>query len=152
MKRLEGFCDAVKGSQFMLCHENEKGIYGDTADRCLKIHQTFPQIRAVFDPANFLHSNQDIVEAWKILSPYVEYLHIKDAVEDGTVVPAGQGIGQIPYILEKFQGQVLTVEPHLGHFIGLDKLEAGQKTKLGYAYPSARAAFDAAVNALKEII
>ena len=29
---------------------------------------------------------------WELLSPYNEYLHIKDAAEDGTVVPAGEGI------------------------------------------------------------
>ena len=30
--------------------------------------------------------------------------------------------------------------------------EAAEKTKMGYCYPTSRAAFDAAVNALKELI
>lgn len=152
MHRLAAFLDAAKGSGVVLCHENEKGIYGDVAKDCLEIHQTFPELRAVFDPANFIQCGQDTVEAWKLLAPYVEYMHIKDALADGSVVPAGKGIGNLKYLLDSYKGTVLTLEPHLSVFDGLDKLEAGEKTKMGYCYPNSRAAFDAAVHALKEII
>ena len=87
-----------------------------------------------------------------MLSPYVEYMHIKDAMADGSVVPAGKGIGNLTYLLSQYKGEVLTLEPHLSVFDGFDKLEADEKTKMGYCYPSSRAAFDAAVNALKELI
>ncbi len=152
LERLGRFCEAAKGSGIMLCHENEKGIYGDNAVRCVEIHKAFPQIRAVFDPANFIQCGQDTVEAWELLSDYVEYMHIKDALADGSVVPAGKGSGNIPYILERYKGEVLTIEPHLSVFDGFDKLEASEKSKMNYCYPSARAAFDAAVNSLKELI
>lgn len=152
MSRLEQFIDAAKGNGIILCHENEKGIYGDIASRCAEIHREFPQLKAVFDPANFIQCGQDTVKAWELLNPYVEYMHIKDAMENGSVVPAGKGIGNIPYLLEKYKGSVLTLEPHLSVFDGFDKLEASEKTKMGYCYPSSRAAFDAAVNALKELI
>ena len=53
----------------------------------------------------------------------------------------------------KYKGKVLTLEPHLTVFQGFQQLEAEQKTEMGpYCYESSRAAFDAAVNALKEII
>ena len=153
MRRLDAFRSAAKGSDIILCHENEKGIYGDNAVRCAEIHQTFPDIKAVFDPANFIQCGQDTKEAWALLHPYVEYLHIKDALENGSVVPAGKGIGNIPYLLSQYQGEVLTLEPHLSVFAGFDQLENGEKTNINpYCYPSSRAAFDAAVNALKEII
>lgn len=152
MERLEQFILAAKGSGITLCHENEKGIYGDMAVRCEEIHKTFPQLKAVFDPANFIQCGQDTVEAWKMLAPYVEYMHIKDAMADGSVVPAGKGIGNLPYLLENYKGTVLTLEPHLSVFDGFDKLEGEEKTKMGYCYPTSRAAFDAAVNALKELI
>ncbi len=152
MERLEQFILAAKGSGITLCHENEKGIYGDMAVRCEEIHKTFPQLKAVFDPANFIQCGQDTVEAWKMLAPYVEYMHIKDAMADGSVVPAGKGIGNIPYLLQNYNGTVLTIEPHLSVFDGFDKLEGEEKTKMGYCYPTSRAAFDAAVNALKEIV
>lgn len=152
MERLGRFCDAAKGSGVILCHENEKGIYGDIAASCVEIHKAFPQIRAVFDPANFIQCGQDTVEAWKMLSDYVEYMHIKDALTDGSVVPAGKGNGNIPYILERYKGEVLTIEPHLSVFDGFDKLEASEKSKMNYCYPSSRSAFDAAINSLKELI
>lgn len=151
-RRLEQFIEAAKNSDAILCHENEKGIYGDIADRCAEIHKEFPSLKAVFDPANFIQCGQDTKAAWDMLSPYVEYMHIKDALSDGSVVPAGKGIGNLPYLLENYKGSVLTLEPHLSVFDGFDKLEASEKTKMGYCYPSSRAAFDAAVNALKELI
>lgn len=152
MNRLDKFISAAEGSGIVLCHENEKGIYGDVAKECLDIHKTFPTLRAVFDPANFVQCGQDTKEAWECLSEYVEYMHIKDAMADGSVVPAGKGIGNLEYLLGNYRGKVLTLEPHLSVFDGFDKLEADEKTKMGYCYPTSRAAFDAAVNALKSII
>ncbi|MCR5421922.1 MAG: sugar phosphate isomerase/epimerase [Lachnospiraceae bacterium] len=151
--RLDMFIEAAKGSDVVLCHENEKGIYGDIASRCLKIHETFPQIRAIFDPANFVQSGQDTKEAWEMLSPYVEYMHIKDALPDGSVVPAGKGVGQLKYLLSQYKGHVLTIEPHLAVFDGLNALEGKEKSKVGiYEYPDSETAFKAAADALKEII
>ncbi len=153
MRRLEQFISVSKGSGITLCHENEKGIYGDTAPYCEDIHKTFPELRAVFDPANFIQSGQDTIEAWERLHSYVEYMHIKDAFANGAVVPAGKGIGNLPYLLKRYQGTVLTLEPHLTVFEGFAALEEHQKTKIAdYRYPSSRAAFDAAVCALKELI
>ena len=153
LERLDQFRTAAKGSGILLCHENEKGIYGDTAARCARIHRTFPDIKAVFDPANFVQCEQDIRKAWELLCGDVEYMHIKDALTDGTIVPAGQGHGDIPYLLEHYAGKVLTLEPHLSVFKGLEDLEAGETSKIEkYRYPSARAAFDAAAAALKKII
>lgn len=152
LERLNAFIEAAKGTDIVLCHENEKGIYGDTAAKCLEIHKALPQLRAVFDPANFIQCGQDTVEAWEQLSPYVEYMHIKDALPDGSVVPAGKGAGELPYLLSQYKGEVLTVEPHLSVFEGFDKLETDQKTKMRYIYPNSRTAFTAAVDALKDII
>ena len=151
--RLGQFIDAADGSGILLCHENEKGIYGDIASRCLEIHQAFPKLRAVFDPANFIQCGQDTMEAWNLLAPYVNYMHIKDALADGSVVPAGKGIGNLPWLLERYQGEVLTIEPHLSVFAGLDKLEEREKSVINpYTYPDSQAAFKAAADALKALI
>lgn len=153
-ERLSKFVDTAKGTGIDLCHENEKGIYGDIASRCLKIHKAFPTLKAVFDPANFVQCKEDILSAWKLLKPYVKYVHIKDALADGTVVPAGCGNGNIREILSDFNGNV-TIEPHLKVFLGLDALENDDIEKSGindFAYSSNEQAFDAACNHLKEII
>ena len=151
--RLGQFIDAARGSGVILCHENEKGIYGDIAARCLKIHETFPGIKAIFDPANFVQSGQDTREAWEMLAPYVEYMHIKDALKDGCVVPAGKGEGNLEYLLKQYRGEVLTIEPHLTVFDGLSSLEGKEKSKVGiYEYPDSETAFKAAADALKELL
>ena len=153
MSRLDKFISAAKGSGIILCHENEKGIYGDNALRCAEIHKEFSELKAVFDPANFIQCGQDTKAAWELLGPYVEYMHIKDARADGTVVPAGKGEGNIPYLLSQYKRAILTIEPHLAVFEGFDELETGEKTSMGeYCYPSSRAAFDAAVDALRDLI
>ncbi|MBO6301936.1 MAG: sugar phosphate isomerase/epimerase [Ruminiclostridium sp.] len=152
LERLDCFIEAAAGTDIILCHENEKGIYGDTAAKCAEIHKALTQLRAVFDPANFIQCGQDTRKAWELLSPYVEYMHIKDALPDGSVVPAGKGAGELPFLLSQYKGEVLTVEPHLSVFAGFDKLETEQKTKMHYTYPDSRTAFTAAVNALKGII
>ena len=140
----------------ILCHENEKKIYGETAEKCLEIHKAFPRIRAVFDPANFIHCGVDTLKAWDMLEEYVDYLHIKDADENGVIVPAGQGSGHIAEILPRYAargGEVLTLEPHLKVFKGLDKLEDGGSIKQGtVVYETSEQAFDTAVAALKRII
>lgn len=151
--RLAQFVSAAAGSGVTLCHENEKGIYGDNALRCREIHEAFPDLKAVFDPANFIQCGQDTKAAWELLSPYAEYMHIKDALPNGMVVPAGEGAGHIPYLLSQYQGAVLTVEPHLNVFAGFDRLEAGGDAHMGkYCYDSPQMAFRAAVNALKALI
>ena len=69
--RLEEFCK-VTPDGIMMCHENEKEIFGESAENCLAIHKAFPKIRAVFDPANFVQSGVDTLKAWDLLHPYVE--------------------------------------------------------------------------------
>lgn len=154
LERLRRFADCAAGSGLCLCHENEKGIYGDTADRCVEIHEAVPELRAVFDPANFIQCGQAIRPAWEKLNAHVEYLHIKDALPDGTVVPAGRGCGELPYLLESYTGRVLTLEPHLTVFSGLSGLEReAEKSKVGaYAYSTSREAFRTAVQALKALL
>ena len=148
---------AAEGSGVTLCHENEKGIYGDCAARCLELLQAFPAMAGVFDPANFVQCGQDTLAAWELVRPYVKYLHIKDALADGKVVPAGKGIGNVQTIVNDFitrGGSDVTIEPHLSVFAGLQDLErAGEETKIDpYCYPSSDAAFDVACNALKELV
>ena len=141
-----------------LCHENEKGIYGDNAVRCRELLDTFPALKGVFDPANFVQCGQETLEAWRLLAGRIDYLHIKDALADGTVVPAGCGTGHLADILRAYLargGRAMTVEPHLRVFDGLAALErSGDTSVIGerYSYPSADAAFDAACGALQGLL
>ena len=155
--RMGKMLDAAKGSGVALCHENEKGIYGDIADRCLLLHKTFPELKGIFDPANFVQCGEDTLQAWELLKDYIYYMHIKDANPDSKVVPAGCGAGNVAAIAKAFikkGGTAFTIEPHLTVFKGLAELEGKEdKSVIGeYAYPDADTAFDAACKAFKELI
>lgn len=157
MERLGRMAETAKGSGIRLCHENEKGIYGDVASRCADILEQIPELGGIFDPANFIQCGQDTLQAWELLKERIVYFHVKDCVEGGKVVPCGKGIGHVPEILHQFIAQggwQLTLEPHLTVFSGFADLEKEDaKTKMAaYEYPSQRAAFDAAVAALKEAL
>lgn len=156
--RLGRMLEVAKGAGIALCHENEKGIYGDTADHCLELLQALPGLHAIFDPANFVQCGEDPLRAWALLKDRVKYLHVKDALPDGSVVPAGKGEGNIPFIVKDYLargGREMTLEPHLAVFDGLQGLEeSGDVSVVGqkYTFDSAEAAFDAGCDALKAIL
>ena len=138
MRRMKAMCALAEREDIVLLHENEKGIYGDIAPRCADILKTVnsDHLRAVFDPANFVQCGQKTFpDAFDMLAPYVEYMHIKDALADGSVVPAGMGEGRVGDILKALADRhytgFLSLEPHLGSFEGLGALEQDDKmTKL----------------------
>lgn len=158
MDQLARLVEASKGSGVTLCHENEKGIYGDTAERCREILDAFPQMACIFDPANYVQCGQDTWKAWQMLQDRVRYLHIKDALSNGQVVPAGKGEGQVQKIVADYiqhGGSDFSMEPHLSVFDGLKQLEqSGQISEVGqlYAYASPDTAFDAACEAFKNLL
>jgi sugar phosphate isomerase/epimerase len=126
--------------------ENEKGIYGDHAERVLDLLKSVdsPALSHAFDPANYVEVGQPIDEAWALLRPYVTHFHVKDYSEARRLnVPAGEGDGQIPKLLEDavrtgYDGFVV-LEPHL------------TVAELSYGFTGPERFADAA-NALKRIL
>lgn len=110
----------------------------------------------MFDPANFVQCGQDTLDAWALLRGRVDYLHIKDARPDGTVVPAGEGAGHVAQIAAAYLadgGRAFTVEPHLFGFDGLAALEReGEHSRIAPRWTDANAAFDAACGAFDRIL
>lgn len=134
LSRLRKMIAYAEEQNVILLHENEKDIYGDTTDRCIDLMQELScsHFKAVFDPANFVQCGQDTKNAYEKLKKYIAYMHIKDALmEDGRVVPAGSGDGNIEYILKDLMSNgydgYLSLEPHLGSFAGLADLELDNK-------------------------
>ena len=134
LARLRRMIDYARENDVILLHENEKDIYGDTAERCADLMNELAceHFRAVFDPANFVQCGQDTKDAYERLNENIEYMHIKDAVmESGKVVPAGYGDGNVKFVLgqlfEKGYNGFLSLEPHLGKFAGLADLELNDK-------------------------
>ena len=157
IERLTRMLDAADKAGITLCHENEKGIYGDVAARCLDLIKHFGgRLKCIFDPANFIQCGEKPIENFEILKDHIFYMHIKDALlANGAVVPSGCGDGSLPEIIKNLSARegelVLTVEPHLTVFEGLKNLQ-DEEVKHEYSYPTRRAAFAAACDAIKGIL
>lgn len=130
LSRMEAMVTEAAHNNITLLHENEKGIYGDNAPRCLDLMQQFAgkHFSCTFDFANFIQCNQDTLEAYEMLSSYISYVHVKDSLfATGEVVPAGTGDGHLPEIFRKLDASgyhgYLSLEPHLANFSGLAALE-----------------------------
>ena len=158
-EKLGKMLDAAKSEGVLLCHENEREIYGDTAQNCLDIQKYFGgEIKCVFDHANFICCDDEPYPyAYEMLRDYIHYMHIKDATAKKQMAPAGEGIGRIPETLEDLRSVdkkfFLTVEPHLQVFKGIGDLQKqeGDGTVVNQ-YASSAEAFGAAVRAIKKYI
>ena len=138
LEKLRRFAEIAEKHDVVLLHENEKDIYGDTGARCKVIFDELASdhFRAAFDFANFVQCGEDTAECWDMLRPYIEYIHIKDAVRTNKEnVVCGTGEGKIRELLtrairdEGYEG-FLTLEPHLVIFGSLKDLEIEEAEKV----------------------
>ncbi len=118
--RLRTLIERARASGITLLHENEKGIYGDTIDRCVDLMQNCEDshFRFLLDPANFIQCGQiPYPDAYLALRPWLGWVHVKDALPDGRVVTAGEGVTRWPDLLAHLRADgyegFLSLEPHL---------------------------------------
>ena len=151
---LEEMLKIAKEENIELCHENEKDIYGDKLCRVEEILNAHPDLKSVYDPANFLQVGEKAEDTQSALISRTEYFHIKDVISaTGELVPAGYGDGKIKELVEKIATRdiVLSVEPHLAVFKGYSDID-GTEMKNKFHFSSNEEAFDAAVNGIKSIL
>ena len=150
-------CEAEKRG-ITLCHENEARIYGETVEDCKDLMDSFgTRMKSVLDMGNFAFCHQDPYKGYEAVKDYIEYIHIKDAFDNGKIVVAGNGEGRIEDILRDYDKYtdkevILTLEPHLTVFDGLKNLSNMDDIKVQEAYATPEIAFDAAVEALRAIL
>jgi sugar phosphate isomerase/epimerase len=135
---------AARGITLIL--ENEKGIYGDTANRVAEIIESVesPYLIHAFDPANYLEVGQSIDLAWTRLRGHVKHFHVKDYdTKIHRNVPAGAGDGEIKRLLADAVARgydgFCVLEPHL----------VVAEKSFGFTGPDR---FADAANALKKIL
>ena len=158
LRRLDIMLDLAGEAGIQLVHENEKDIYGDVTERCEDLLSHYgDRMGFAFDPANFIQCGVEPLKAYDRLHHRITYMHIKDAFHaDGAVVCAGHGDGHLPELLRRLHHErqdeiILTVEPHLTVFSGLEMLQ-GKAPVHHETYPDSRSAFHAACAALKAIL
>ena len=145
--RLGIMAGEAEDSGVTLLHENEREIYGDIPSRCLDILAGVGSsaLRAAWDAANFVQCGVGpYKEGYASLRPYIEYVHVKDALSGSdTVVPAGEGDGQWPETLSALRASgfdgFFSLEPHL----------ASAGTYSGFSGPEL---FRKATGAFKELL
>ncbi len=144
---------------FVLCHENEKDIYGCDADRELEMLDHFGgRLKAVLDPGNFAFCRADASQAYPKLKDYIKYFHIKDADKDGNIVPPGKGVACLFETLSAVakdrpdEDIVITMEPHLMVFTGLSTLSKLDDIKHVYSFETPFDAFKTATDAVKAMV
>jgi sugar phosphate isomerase/epimerase len=128
LRRLTEFTARARAAGVTLVHENEKAIYGDTIAHCVDLLATIsdPHFVAALDLANFIQCGEEpFPAAYEALAPWIRYVHVKDALADGTVTVAGEGLANWPALLTRLHADgydgVLSLEPHLaeaGRFSG----------------------------------
>lgn len=135
-----------------LCHENEAGLYGESPEQCLELMEAFGgRLKTVFDMGNYtLGGYEPWPHGYELLKDYIAYFHIKDALAAGAIVPAGLGEAKIREILHAhsdYTGRpvLLSLEPHLQTFDGLNKLVNAVGFENPYQFPNQQAAFAEAV-------
>jgi len=155
MDELSAMVDIAKEYGVTLCHENEKQIFGDTLERVLKIRESVDGLCHIYDPANFLECDQNAESTLNALHAGTDYFHIKDVVSStGELVPAGYGDGMIDKLVAMIPAdadKTLTIEPHLAIFAGYSEID-NTEMKNKFHFASNDEAFDAAVNAIKQVL
>lgn len=141
----------------VLCHENEKAIYGDTPARVAELMAAGLQgLRFVFDPANYVQCGVNAKEALTRFFAHTDYFHIKDVIAaTGELVPSGYGDAAIDAIVAAVAASgrdvVFTLEPHLAVFDGYAQIDR-EEMKHRFTFESTKESFAAAANALKDVL
>ena len=130
LKALGVLLDLAKQYRLTLCLENEAELYCNTPAYCHELLKAFGgELKCVFDMGNYvLEGEKPYPDNYQLLKSYIEYFHIKDALYEGAIVPAGKGEAKIKEILEAHRQYAkedffVSLEPHLQTFSGLNALK-----------------------------
>lgn len=157
LSRLERLRDEAQSLGLVLCHENERHIFGDLADDVAQIAALRnDNFQLIFDFDNYNQSGEDVWATWQKLAAVTDAFHLKDSTADNMHVPAGQGNGQIPRILSDalargWSGPV-AVEPHLSHSGAVAATGPSGAANEAFGAMPATESFHIAVEAAKELL
>ncbi|MFC4777042.1 sugar phosphate isomerase/epimerase family protein [Paenibacillus sp. GCM10023252] len=125
LDRMKQLAQTAEKNGVVLILENDSGLFGTTPEECVEIfnHCDSSSLCAAFDAGNYvIEGVKPMDEAYPKISPYLEYVHVKDATKEPRLfVPAGKGEGQLEELLlalnEKNFTGFLSVEPHLAKYL-----------------------------------
>ena len=124
LKRMKQKAALLEGTDIIMVHENETGIYGSSAEKCVDMVKSVGSrnFKLAYDPANFVWGQKisnNVEVCWPLMKKYVTHIHIKDWKLNSADIGSlpGQGDAQIKKLLtelvtNRYAGFV-TIEPHL---------------------------------------
>ena len=143
---MKDMADLGKSEDVVLMHENDGHFIGAFPKYAVRLFEKLgsPHFRAAYDFANGVPLGFLPMRDWfPWLLPHLECCHIKDSKTDGTVVPPGEGEGQmretLEFLIEQGWRGTLTLEPHL---------KAGGP----YGGTSGPELFEVAMNSLRKVV
>lgn len=150
---LSRMVEVAKEYNVTLCHENEKEVFGDVAERVCMIMESVSGLKFVYDPANYVQVDEPSQKTLDLFHDKSEYFHIKDVIHGtGELVPAGYGDGDINSLVNRIKtNKVLTLEPHLATFEAYANID-NTEMKHKFHFENNLSAFTAATDALKAIL
>ncbi|MBQ7349140.1 MAG: TIM barrel protein [Clostridia bacterium] len=150
---LSALVETAKSFGVYLCHENEKEIYGDTAERVCDLMQSVKGLKFVYDPANYIQVGEPADKTLSLFHSKTEYFHITDVIAaTDELVPAGYGDGNIDKLVNMIDRDVtLTLEPHLAVFDAFKSID-NTEMKHKFHFKDNFEAFAFATDALKNIL
>jgi len=157
LRRMNVMLAEAKEAGLTLCHENEALIYGQMPAEVKDVLTSIPELRGIFDAANYIMNDGDVMEGFRVTLPSLEYIHIKDAsYAEKIILPAGEGDGHLGEILSETDkardGIVyLTLEPHLRIFDGFVAIDK-HTLKGKYTFANSTESFDCAVRSLEKVL
>jgi len=120
LARLRALTGRAGAADITLLHENDGGTYGESIKGCVDILKNVADshLQAVLDPANYIQCHQTpYPDAYEQVRPWLGYVHVKDALADGKVVAAGEGVARWPELLRRLRADgydgFFSLEPHL---------------------------------------
>ena len=120
ISRLTQMAHEAEQNDILLLMENDRGMVGDTPERCHAILEAVgsPNLRFLWDTSNFawVGVTGSVDSGWPLLGPYISYVQVKDfRISDGVFCVAGAGDGQVPELLTRLRDKgyrgVLALEP-----------------------------------------
>lgn len=157
IRRLKIMLEEAAAAGVTLCHENEHKIYGEAPERVRDLLSSLPELRGIFDAANYVRQGYDPIVGFEATKGSLEYVHIKDAIAKNRAhVPAGMGDGCYEEILRRVDAMtdrtvMLTVEPHLFDFATYKAIDS-QKMDTALEFENSDQSFDCAVSSLKKLL
>jgi len=96
VRRLREMTRRAEKEGIDLLHENDTGVFGETARRCREMLDAVgsDRLKAIFDPANFVRAGErPFTDCWDLLRDDVVHFNVKDCKKSVVHTVAGRSSG-----------------------------------------------------------